>query len=778
MMAVSGRWRCLIALVVVIVVAAVAAVGAVILAPETVRMLLTKAGGRADLLAKLFAPTLPPATKIEKAYWLSQNWSARDRYWFHHMSQGTATFPVPYEWFLALERPELSLFGHPGYIKDEEYLRRFGFIPSPSPDRLQRGGGAFGYHSEGPVSAREGTAGDRATAYPDNADGLPVGFAKLKKGIDPATGEEYPEQLGFTCSACHTGHIEYKNVSIRFDGAGAMINLGDLEKTVALSIFYTLNVPFRFDRFADRVSKSNSRWSDKNQLKEEMESVFNKIRTQTGWESEILARTKVDHLEEGFGRLDALNRIGNQVFFEDMLPAEGSARTQTRPRAGQKDAPPPLPEHLTANFARRDAPVSFPPLWDVPWFLWAQYDGSISAELIRNAGEALGVNAKFNMTVHSDEKRPLFRSSVEIGNIDWIEQMLRGPDPFGDNSGGTPSFKGLTAPKWTEVAAIFKDDGAWQIDPAKVRQGRGLYREFCVECHRGPVNDAEFDKEWPDLSFWRTENPDREDKNWIKIGDRQYFNVVQRPVTHIGTDRQQARVLTERRVKLPSSLALNPVNDLNSQGCKLSKDDGLDSSFAVALMAVVEKAIQRWFEDNGTPAQTQAEMRGPRRNCPNPRVFTTVRPADAARAGDAAVAEAGSGNAKEDIAVIVPHYRARPLDGVWATAPYLHNGSVPTLHDMLTPQHERPAAFCVGNRAFDPGRVGLPKDSVIDLNAKDGGVCPTGLTRLDTRQVGNSNLGHSFEGTEADKTKLPLGVIGRGLKPEERDALVEYLKTL
>jgi hypothetical protein len=44
---------------------------------------------------------------------------------------------------------------------------------------------------------------------------------------------------------------------------------------------------------------------------------------------------------------------------------------------------------------------------------------------------------------------------------------------------------------------------------------------------------------------------------------------------------------------------------------------------------------------------------------------------------------------------IVPHYRARPLDGVWATAPCLHNGSVPTLQDMLTPQDERPKKFCV-----------------------------------------------------------------------------------
>ncbi len=51
-------------------------------------------------------------------------------------------------------------------------------------------------------------------------------------------------------------------------------------------------------------------------------------------------------------------------------------------------------------------------------------------------------------------------------------------------------------------------------------------------------------------------------------------------------------------------------------------------------------------------------------------------------------------------------YVARRLDGIWATAPYLHNGSVPTLHDLLLPANERPASFAIGHRNFDPVRVG------------------------------------------------------------------------
>src|SRR5262249_40844375 len=156
------------------------------------------------------------------------NWSGRDRYWFHHTTQGTATFPVPYDWLVALERPELSLFSSPGLLKDEDYLRRFGFIPSPKPEELKQDGAKFGYRDDGAPSARDLSDRDRMTGYPENSDGLPVGFAKMNAGADPATGEPYASQLGFTCAACHTGHIEYKNVSIRFDGGPAMVNLGKL----------------------------------------------------------------------------------------------------------------------------------------------------------------------------------------------------------------------------------------------------------------------------------------------------------------------------------------------------------------------------------------------------------------------------------------------------------------------------------------------------------------------------------------------------------------------
>jgi len=785
--------KCLIRLIVLLVVIFVLAYGALILAPDAVQKVAATVADGVSKVPGLFPPTLPTASKIEKAHWMDQNWSARDRYWFHHTPQGTATFPVPYDWLLALEQPRFWLISKP-LLSDEDYLRRFGFIPSPKLKDFKQDGAKFGYQGAGPAEQRSPPGRDEMTGYPENPDGLPVGFARMAVGTDPTTGEGIPAQIGFTCAACHTGHIEYKNVSIRFDGGPAMVNLGALEKAIGLSLFYTLNIPFRFERFAERLDEKTNTRNDREDLRADMELVLEKLGVKLGWEGEILQRSKTQHTDEGFGRLDALNRIGNQVFFEDMLTfPKGKASPvwwaiwEKEWWEKKKKPKPEVPEHLVANFAPHDAPVSFPPIWDVPWFLWAQYDASIFNELVRNAGEALGVGAKVNMT---SDKQPLFKSSIPLRNVYWFEEMLRGPDPFAVKP---PAFKGLVSPKWSEAAALFKDDPAWQTNQDKVREGRWLYRELCVECHRGPVNDPEFDAKFPPLSFWADTRADvQEDrrsideKNWIDIKGRRFFNVVQKRAADMGTDDQQAKVLAERTVSILPSLRIDPTEQLNEQWkCGIPKNAALNTSFALSLMAVVDRTINQWFKDNPTP-DLESKMRGTRPNCPNPRSIRVLPPPESeaeqklGRADQQAYAgrEQKPDGANKEL-ITVPLYRARPLDGVWATAPYLHNGSVPTLMDMLTPQNERPKAFCVGSRQFDPVNVGLPARDQSGKPIPTAAVtCAAGLTKFDARELGNSNLGHSFEGNERDKTKLPAGVIGRELKPVERDQLVEYLKTL
>jgi len=713
---------------------------AIFFAPLTFSRLLDKASLAVGVAKGFIPPPLPIQSDVREAYWLGQTWSHRDRFWFHHASQGTATLPVPYDWFVELQRGELPLPTGLRRLADSEYLERFGFIPSPKVAKGEKFGGAstpeagkFGYRGPGPAGVVNAAERDRVAGYPDNPDGLPVGFARLAGGLDPTTNAKYPDQLGLTCSACHTGHLEYRNVSLRFDGGPAMVNLDALSKAIGLSIGYTLELPWRFNGFAERVAKRNPEWQDKDKLQAEMSKLVSMLLTINAWEKQSNGTPDV---EEGIGRLDALNRIGNQVFFNDLLTEDDF-----------KD-PKRVPARVVSNYRAINAPVSFPPLWDTPSLLWVQYDASIFNELVRNAGESLGVTAKINMT-GADPGRH-FSSSIQLATMAEMEKMLRGADPLAGKA-----FNGLTAPKWNDAAKIFGKGAGWDLDDAKVDRGRNLYRTFCVECHRGPVQDAKFDSRWPDVSFWASTSPDRTEPNWVQIGDRNYFNVVQKPVADMGTDRQQSRVLIERQVALPPELNVHPVSDLNKRwNCRIPDDEGLNSSFGLALMAVVGRAIDKWFAENPTDPKTEEEMRGPRPNCPNPRTLTGMQKTDSTAAAPGP---------------IVPHYRARPLDGVWATAPYLHNGSVPTLRAMLTPQKDRPSKFCVGSRQFDPAAVGLK----IDVPP-----CATGLTEIDTSELGNSNAGHSFEGMQADIRKLPPGVIGRALTDGERDDLVEYLKTL
>lgn len=736
------RWRCLAGLLVAIGVAAAVALGMAYFVPEKLRDVALSIKGKANLIAQLLPATLPQPSKIEQAYWLPQNWSAQQRYWFHHTSQGTATIPVPYQWFMALERPELSVFYT--RLTDDDYLRRLGFIPSPSSKDFAGNAPSYGYHDGAPKAdaAQPGWAPN----LPNNPNGLPVGFAILKGGLDPTTGEPYEDQIGLTCAACHTGHLEYKNVSIRFDGGPSMVNLGEVERVVGLSIGYTLMLPWRFERFASKLEEIKGQSVDREKLKEDLKLALDKIKNQKAQTDGLLAAQGVLDLDEGFGRLDALNRIGNQVFYANFLDQ----------KTGELADP-----LLKGNFVRNDAPVSFPPIWDTPYFVWAQYDASVLNELVRNAGEALGVAAKINMTAAAPG-RPLFGSSIHLSDIARFEELLRGTDPFSAPNPGGRKFNGLIAPRWRDAQENFRGDPAWAIDEKLVEKGRNRYRAHCFECHRGPVNDPEFDRKWPQDSFWQPENPDRtakNEKNWVEIGGRHYFNVVQLPVTEIGTDRQQSRVLTERRVHLPVSLGVKPVDDLNKAwGCGLLPDEASDPLFVLALMDVVGKTIDQWNVANGTPDQLKQQMWGPRKNCQNQRIYIEAR--------------ANIGGKDKSVLSLDARYRARPLDGVWATAPYLHNGSVPTLRDILLPQRERPTSFCVGSRQFDPVNVGL----VTKAHADE--ACAAGLTNFDVSLLGNSNRGHSFEGKETDVTKLPPGVVGPELNDDERRSLVAYLKTL
>jgi hypothetical protein len=134
-------------------------------------------------------------------------------------------------------------------------------------------------------------------------------------------------------------------------------------------------------------------------------------------------------------------------------------------------------------------------------------------------------------------------------------------------------------------------------------------------------------------------------------------------------------------------------------------------------------------------------------------------------------------------------YKARSLNGIWATAPYLHNGSVPTLYDLLLPKKRkcdaqdgeyRPDEFVVGRREIDPVRVGIDSASYAGFKFK-------------AIRVGDLNSGHEYaagntspSGCTVQRDPDTCEVIGssqacKALPPltvEQRWDLVEYIKTL
>ena len=99
-------------------------------------------------------------------------------------------------------------------------------------------------------------------------------------------------------------------------------------------------------------------------------------------------------------------------------------------------------------------------------------------------------------------------------------------------------------------------------------------------------------------------------------------------------------------------------------------------------------------------------------------------------------------------------YVAAFLDGIWLRAPYLHNGSVPTLRDLLAPPADRPVTFWRGYNLYDRERVGY-------VTAGEDAEYYGSLH--DTRLKGGGNQGHDY---------------GTTLDTVEKKALLEYLKTL
>lgn len=116
---------------------------------------------------------------------------------------------------------------------------------------------------------------------------------------------------------------------------------------------------------------------------------------------------------------------------------------------------------------------------------------------------------------------------------------------------------------------------------------------------------------------------------------------------------------------------------------------------------------------------------------------------------------------EKDVVADPGGYVAQPLDGIWATAPYLHNGSVPTLWHLFHAD-SRPMVWKRTENGYDTKRVGLEVEELSELPA-DAKTVKEKRTYFDARMFGKTNVGHTFP---------------EALSESEKTAVIEYLKTL
>ena len=193
---------------------------------------------------------------------------------------------------------------------------------------------------------------------------------RLREALRPQLNEE---MLDITCAACHTGQINVtrngRTTALRIDGGSALhaftnANIGHFVPTLLASMLGTLVNPMKFNRFANAVLGPNhdgGRWA----LRAADAATW--PGSSARWRYNEKAHGLVP-TEEGYGRTDALARIANTVFGD----------------------------HIEAsNYAVGNAPVNYPPVWNIWKFDWVQYNASVSQPMARNIGESMGTGAKY-----------------------------------------------------------------------------------------------------------------------------------------------------------------------------------------------------------------------------------------------------------------------------------------------------------------------------------------------------------------------------------------------
>jgi hypothetical protein len=363
------------------------------------------------------------------------------------------------------------------------------------------------------------------------------------------------------------------------------------------------------------------------------------------------------------------------------------------------------------NVLAANAPVSYPFLWTTNRQTIVQWPGLVPdnenpiVRLGRNAGQVVGVfGAVPNLGKANIDENTRFAASMRIGNLGDLGTLI---GSWGLLSGNVDT---LDAPRWPADKNLGPE---FAINRTLAIQGKEIYTRLnCAQCH-APLG--------------------RSGQNIVS---------VMTPVSELGTD-----PLTANNARSHSSYPGALASYL-----KQPPRPGERVPTATLLEAAVPRIVL--FNLLGPDADSPlGAQRG---------VAAAVGTPTLRQSATAATATGGK-TAYSGGTTDAPSYKGGPMSGIWATSPYLHNGSVPDLEALFLPSRCapgappdtcRPARFAVGNREFDPRRVGFTREP------------GPGSWIFDTTRLGNSNAGH--EGR----------AYGTELSSADRRALIEYLKVI
>lgn len=359
----------------------------------------------------------------------------------------------------------------------------------------------------------------------------------------------------------------------------------------------------------------------------------------------------------------------------------------------------PAPSYLIADNVRvADAPVRYPFLWNAAiqdktqWPGFAD-NGSDILGLARNLGEVYGVYGTY---------RP---------KKEWWH--LAGINFLSDNSA---NFDGLTA-----LEGMVKKIGApkwpWAIDLTLAQRGSEVFNAdapggSCASCHAERPGVTRF----PFQKTWAT------------------------PVLDVGSDTREYAILTRD--------AQSGVLQGASFPFVLKPIPARTTAFSLLTLSVVGSILQN-YTGFLAPAPAPAPKAGAKRTLSD----AMMAPAPAPPSAQADLK--GAFDQSKAAPTTQYAYESRVLHGIWAAAPYLHNGSVGSLADLLNPPDKRAASFPLG-RYYDVATVGLAAD-------QHGSSYVRSTTGCADRNSGNSRCGHDF---------------GTTLPDADKRALLEYMKTL